>query len=107
MRDINKEGVVFLNLVKKIFKKYQGLKSFSWTQYTPYFDLDSYFNANIHDISINGVFETNSKLLQKVSKEISYFLDKYDNYFYLHMFGDHANITVNSEDLNIDDYDHE
>ena len=111
MIDINKDGVVFLESVKKIFKKYNELKSFSWTQYTPYFNLvdngNTYFNVNISDLEINGIIETNPKLLQKVRCEISYFLNMYSDYFYLHMFGDHAKITVNFDDLSIDDYDHE
>jgi ribosome-associated translation inhibitor RaiA len=47
---------------KEIFKKYPDLKSFSWTQYTPYFNDgdECIFSANTESIYINNEEEEDS-----------------------------------------------
>ena len=40
-------------------------------------------------------------------EEIREFLSHFDNDFFLQQFGDHAEITVTSEGVNIDEYEHD
>jgi len=45
--------------------------------------------------------------LTEASNEIVNFLEHFDNDFYLIKFGDHAEITVNKNGVDISDYDHD
>jgi len=46
-------------------------------------------------------------VLTSASNEITNFLGKFDNDFYLTKFGDHASITVTKDGVDISDYDHD
>lgn len=46
-------------------------------------------------------------VLTAASNEITNFLGNFDNDFYLSKFGDHAEITVTENGVNISDYDHD
>ena len=46
-------------------------------------------------------------ILTEASNEIVNFLEQFDNDFYLIKFGDHAEITVNKNGVDISDYDHD
>ena len=60
---------------KELFKKHKSLQSFSWNQYTPYFNdgEECVFSAYIDYISINGSDETES------SYDVRQFLDTLHN----------------------------
>jgi hypothetical protein len=45
--------------------------------------------------------------LTAASNEITSFLGNFDNDFYLIKFGDHAEITVTKDGVDISDYDHD
>jgi hypothetical protein len=45
--------------------------------------------------------------LTEASNEIVNFLGRFDNDFYLSKFGDHAEITVTKDGVDISDYDHD
>jgi hypothetical protein len=47
------------------------------------------------------------KELSKASDEISEFLSNFDNEFFMSQFGDHAEITVTSEGVSVDEYEHD
>ena len=133
---------IFEDFYKHIFQKYTDLKSFSWSQYTPYFnDGDpTFFIVNRDYISVNedyvedsnwysenlvtnwGTWNNDLKIyegkveevnpnynpvLRKVTLEISTFLGLFDDDFYLSKFGDHANIRVTKDGVDISDYDHD
>jgi hypothetical protein len=46
-------------------------------------------------------------ILTEASNEIKKFLGRFDNDFYLSKFGDHAEITVTKDGVDISDYDHD
>ena len=48
-----------------------------------------------------------NKELADACDEIINFLSKFDNDFYLSKFGDHAEVTVTKDKVDISDYDHE
>ena len=125
-----------------IFTKYEALGSFSWNQYTPYFnDGDTcVFSANTDYIKVNGEYAEDSDWisekiitnygtynrdtkkyegrvevpnsgydpeLAKATREIQDFLNLFDNDFYLDRFGDHTEITIGREGIEVEDYEHE
>lgn len=133
---------IFTEVSKSIFEDNPKIKSFSWTQYTPYFnDGDACtFSADTDYISVNGERVDEAKWINPVTvktwgnwnretrtyegreevpnldydkeladgvEEIREFLSHFDNDFFLQQFGDHAQITVTSEGVNIDEYEHD
>lgn len=133
---------IFTEVSKSIFEDNPKIKSFSWTQYTPYFnDGDACtFSADTDYISVNGERVDDAKWMSPVTVktwgtwnretrtyegreevpnldydkelvegvgEIREFLSHFDNDFFLQQFGDHAEITVTSEGVNIDEYEHD
>ena len=131
---------VFNEFAKSIFKDNPELESFSWFQYTPYFNEDCTFSANTDHLYLNGesieeaewypvqnivsrgiwnpdtkkydgmIKEKNKKYNEKLSNladKISQFLGELDDMFYLHRFGDHAQVTITKAGVEISDFDHE
>jgi len=125
-----------------IFAKYEALGSFSWNQYTPYFNDGEtcVFSANTDYIKVNGEYaedsdwisektitsygtynrdtkkyegrvevvnESYDKELAAATREIQEFLNLFDNDFYMDRFGDHTEITVGREGIEVEDYEHE
>lgn len=132
----------FTEFIKVLFTKNPKLESFSWTQYTPYFnDGEScVFSVNTDYIKINGEYadeqdwispktiinygKWNSitkkyvdreeipnpnydEELSKVTDEIRDFLSQFDEDFYHSQYGDHVEITVTSQGVNISEHEHE
>lgn len=62
-----KSAKIFLSSFKNLFEETPKLKSFSWTQYTPYFnDGDTcYFSANTDYLTINGEHEDDATWSQE------------------------------------------
>ena len=62
-----KSAEIFLSSFKKLFEENPTLKSFSWSQYTPYFnDGDTcYFSANTDYLWINGENEDDASWSQE------------------------------------------
>jgi len=133
---------IFTELTKEIFVEHPKVKSFGWTQYTPYFnDGDTcYFSVHTDYIYINGesadesnwinetnitnygtwnrekrIYEGRTEVpnldydpdLAKANDEIREFLRNFDEDFFLSQFGDHAEITVTEEGVNIDECEHD
>jgi hypothetical protein len=133
---------IFTDCTKTIFEDHPKVKSFSWTQYTPYFnDGDTCtFSADTNYITVNDervdeadwmsptiitkygtwnrekrVYEDREEELNpkydpemvKAVDEIRDFLSHFDDDFFLSQFGDHAEITITSEGVSIDEYEHE
>jgi hypothetical protein len=127
---------------KDFFERNEKVDSFSWNQYTPYFnDGDTcVFSANTDYIKVNGEYaeecewmnenivtnwgtynrETrkyegrvevpNSSYDAELSKavgEIQDFLCNFDNDFFMSRFGDHTEITVSREGIEVEDYEHD
>jgi hypothetical protein len=62
-----KSSKIFLSSFKNLFEETPKLKSFAWTQYTPYFnDGDTcYFSANTDYLMINGDHEDDASWSQE------------------------------------------
>ena len=123
--------VAFRESALELFEKHPELESFSWSQYTPYFNDgdECIFGVNIDEPDINGVEgydihdgmeyerDENNKYV-KVRKrdphefysamnDVSQFLRVFDSEDFKDMFGDHVRVTVTKTDVQIDEYDHE
>jgi hypothetical protein len=133
---------IFNQFIKSIFIDNPKLESFSWPQYTPYYndDLDPGFKAYLDYLSVNGqpveeanwyskktittlgtwnpitkeydgqITEENPNYDQELSDladEISLFLENFEDIFYLHRFGDHAEVTITKGGVQICEIDHE
>lgn len=125
----------FIDIIKIIFIRYPKVKSFGWSQYTPYYNdgNEIYFSVNTDYISINGelvdesitsygtwnrekkVYEGRVEVpnlnydaeLAKAADEIRDFLKHFDDDFFLEQFGDHAEVVVTKDGVSINDCDHD
>lgn len=115
---------------KGIFAAHPKLQSFGWHQYTPYWcDGDQCeFSVNTYDVAINGVGQydepeddvpenevlTKSEL-EDVTNEVVAFLESFEDQDLLHLFGDHAEVTVENKQTpegaqitcTVDEYEHD
>ena len=111
-------GVVFAEEAKILFEAHPKLESFSWTQYTPYFnDGESCeFSAHTDYVFLNGdhdeeydAWSINRSIersfdwqdnpytpteLDLAALDVVNFLKEFDNDDLLMMFGDHTSVTV-------------
>lgn len=102
---------------KAIFAEYPRLKSFMWTQYTPYFmDGDEcVFSANYWDLGINGGDpydedeDEGSESFEAEENAIQEFLKMFDDGSddLKTLFGDHAKITITPSGAYVDEYQHD
>lgn len=133
MREFGK--AIFTEACNELFTNNPKLDSFSWSQYTPYFnDGDACeFRVNRDYLHINDFsdFETYSyeewlkedyqwkpnpsefgfetvEELYNVAKGINEILEKFEDDDLLHLFGDHAQVTIYRDGtISTDDYDHD
>lgn len=105
---------IFTEAAKQLFNKWPQLKSFSWSQYTPYFnDGDTcVFSINHFEPEINGVDYFDSEAsgmtnFEEVRDEVSDLLQQFDDNDFLAMFGDHAKVTVTVDGIEIEGIDHD
>lgn len=105
---------IFYKESKKFFQKYNYLKSYGWTQYTPYWndgdvcefsvyaDPDSIYinNKSYYDIEDVETFK-------EITSDIIGFLRLFDNDEFQYIFGDHCKITIYPSKIQIDSYSHD
>ena len=95
---------------RRIFEKYPELKDISWTAYTPYFnDGDECTYHSRHkfpEIEVDG-HVWNSPEYKRIEGEVRSFLQQFDDELMKTLFGDHIQITVNKDGINIEEYEHE
>lgn len=124
-------------MLKPLFEKSQGkIKSFGWTQYTPYFNdgdectfsvnLDYSLEVNGEDTDeINGLdwrikyYLKNGEYseektdewdieLFKLVEEFKEILSSIDDEFYKDLFGDHVQVTVyENGNIEVEEYEHD
>lgn len=116
---LEKAGAAFKELVSDIFKQFPDLKSFGWTQFTPYFnDGDTcsfrvytnniYINDPGFDDELNDGEELSYERYKKIEKVISQFLKDVDDDILFDMYGDHSKITIRRDGTaEIEEYEHE
>ena len=100
----------FRNAAKSLFQENSDLVSFSWAQYTPYFNdgdpCNFYAHADYPDVNgicVDDIPEEKMALADKVVA----FLEVFDDDDFETMFGDHCKVTVTSTEIEIDGYDHD
>lgn len=114
---------LFKEGVQVFFEEYPQIKSFSWTQYTPYFNdgepcvfgvnKNYYVKLNngepLEDVWFSNYKKKNNE--HDFENQIAEFLDKIfetlPEEVFLDLFGDHAEITVSKEEIIVEEYDHE
>jgi hypothetical protein len=112
----------FLEAANVIFDKYPNLESFSWYQYTPYFNDgdECVFRANTEypevtftdgtSLDTNDGDDENPADEAKVAKEIKAvedFLAQFEEEDYRQMFDDHSRITVTRKGIDQEEYSHD
>ncbi len=111
-----------------LFSNHPELKSFGWTQYTPYFNDgdECVFSANIESPHINdirydtwgdkvyGLYEdeddeeTNSnEISDELVMKVVAFLRNFDDDILKEIFGDHVEITVMPDRIDVSEYNHD
>lgn len=96
---------------KEVFAKHPSIDSVYWTQYTPYFnDGDPcYFRMNEYDVEFleddedEAIKNDNH---DEAIDDLNAVFDAGDDIFES-VFGDHVRVTVTSEGISIDEYDHD
>lgn len=107
----------FAELTKHLFEEDPILESFSWRQYTPYFNDGNTceFGAltDSDSIEINGLDSYNDKNYKKPEekarfKKVSSLLKTFEEDDLKSMFGDHQQITVKRDgSVEVEDYEHD
>jgi uncharacterized Zn finger protein len=109
---------IFQDLFKPIFDKYPKLENFAWRQYTQYFndgdELNFYVHTDSCSLDINGTYceDTDENeyndWIAKASTEIEKTLNNFKDDDYELFFGDHKQVTVYKDRVEIEDYtDHD
>ena len=105
--------LLFQEASVQLFESQPDLQSFSWTQYTPYWNDGDVctFGANIEDPGINGSDPYDDDVDQKLSVAVFEFLSAFSEESLEDMFGDHCEITVKrtngKPNVTVDEYEHD
>jgi hypothetical protein len=123
--------VLFDKALIEVFDKHEGLESFGWTQYTPYFNDgdECTFSAHTDYLYINGVNEddmddisektydyTSGKRLPNekynsakaaMISEIKSILNTVDEEFLKETYNDHVKVTITREGSSVTNYRHD
>lgn len=135
-KQIKKEGkTLFKEAAAELFEKHSTLVSFSWTQYTPYWnDGDTcLFSAGIDEIFLkttnqvpesteddedhddeDDIFSSYSiddkkhmTPREKAGMDVLKFLKNFDDDSLESMFGDHAKVIVTAKGVKVEEYEHD
>lgn len=112
-------GEILQSVFANVFNKFSQLQSFSWTQYTPYFNDgdECVFRMNgLH--YMNGEYaedydrdDPNSAWQGEAYEELDGILHKFDRDTMKDIFGDHAEVTVTRTptgfSTSVESYEHE
>jgi hypothetical protein len=116
---VNKFKEEFQKFFLEIFTKYPKLTAFQFTAYIPYWqdgEVCEYGVNRVNDFLIEGDTEFKSEyyyqgetqlMIKEVRDEINAIIFSIDESFYQDAFGDHAEITVYSDKLEVEEYEHE
>jgi len=63
--------------------------------------------TKVYDGKVEIPNEKHDSELESASEDIREFLQTFDDDFYIRKFGDHSEITVTKEGVEVDDYDHD
>lgn len=117
---------VFALATKELFEKHPILESFSWTQFTPYFnDGDTCTFSSQHADYLNITWTDGTAdddlcdwdILQKEKRgepitikdaafrDVFACMDVFDDDDVLALFGDHVQVTISRDGISVDEYD--
>lgn len=100
----------FANEAKDLFAEHPGLKSFSWTQYAPYFNDGDPCTFSAHTdyphIKFEGV-ESSRAPYEKAGLDVIKFLSAFDDNVLEELFGDSVKVVVTAEGTETEEYDHD
>lgn len=113
----------FTHVSKEIFKNHPKLESFSWTQYTPYFNdgdecrfsahtdnLDFVFDGKEHEGVDNYYLKTETHVspeFRQCVKDVATFLENFDDSDLEEMFEDHVKVVVSAKGVDTQEYEHD
>jgi len=127
-------GQAFKEMAKELFERFPTMESFSWNQYTPYFDDGDEcvfrVNSDAESISINGLDGYDVEQVgydgktiynpgaypEGMSKEdsllvydaVAEFLNQFDDEILLDLYGNHSTITIHRNGkAEVETYDHD
>jgi hypothetical protein len=91
------------------------IESFSWTQYTPYFNDGDVcvFRVNYDYPKINGESagdyykQPEYEVKRELERNVADFLGIFDESDLNYLFGDHVEITVSAEGTTVEEYEHD
>jgi hypothetical protein len=100
---------------KALFAKHPKMQSFSWRQYTPYFNDgdECEFSAHTDDPNINGESEwdgenRNSREWMAIHEDVTELLKAIDEESLKEMFGDHCEVIATRDGaVNVEEYSHD
>ncbi len=100
---------LFSVAVLELFKENPKLDSFSWTQYTPYFNDGEAceFGVYVYDTPINqieGDQELTEEEEEAIREVVEEFLGKFNDTVMKAMFGEGVEVTVTRDDVEVTDY---
>ena len=106
---------LFRECVQDLFIRHPEVKSFAWTQYTPYFNDgdECVFGAHTDDPEINDEeswdieYDDEKAAMRPALADIRELLSALDSESYLLFFGDHARIVVTRGGVEVESYSHE
>ncbi len=96
--------IEFQKGTKELFEENPGLKSFSFQGYSPYFNdgEDLIFSAYTDCPDINGEDGYKNKELMNI---VVKFLEIFDDNFYNTLFGNHWEVTITKDNIEVSAYD--
>jgi hypothetical protein len=118
---MEKEGEdLFLSMSKTVFDKNPDLEKFGWAQYTPYFNDgdECVFSAHSPKILLKGQDEDMYDEQEYFSRDeispeaivwnnVSKFLSQFDDNDLKMFFGDHVQVVVTRDGVEVDEYEHD
>ncbi len=105
----------FAESCQQIFKDYPVLVSFSWRQYTPYFNDGDTCHFGVHEVSeVNGqdVYDLDEEdgvyqMLKVAIDACEALVSSFDEDDMEAMFGDHVTVTVTRDSVETESCDHD
>lgn len=101
---------IFVEEAKKFFEDNPGVESIYWTQYTPYWNdgEECTFSRHDHDFTyFDDVEDKRNTEYRAFDSEFSVVIDRIPNEIYLDMFGDHVEVSISRDGINVQGYNHE
>lgn len=116
---LDESKALFHSAVAEIFEKHPKLESFSWRQYTPYFndgdecvfrrceEYDIVYDGEEHEDCFWWKDEKPTEPLDCITKEVNDLLACIDEPVFKEMFGDHVSVKVSRNGVEVDEYCHD